>query len=747
MGRARAYRVFVSYLVSYLLILLVPVTVMTFLVYDVFLDKLQEETLLGNMNTLDKVRYAMDEQLKRVEDTTYQLMIEDNRLSQYRVSDEQGFKAWGMVREIKKYQKMNPFVQEIWLHYYGEETVYTSSSVYSVNLLSEVYQFADWTKEQMVKDLNTLSKQLIMPPAQDLRGQERYLRIAVPVLPNKNKPYATLVYLIKESSIHQLLSNYISTGGSTWVLDPNNRVITGLGNIEQFGPENISKLSASQLDEASQRITIGGKEQYLFIVKSEKTGWKYVTLLPVSHVLGKVEQAKTMFIYGIAAVLLIGCVIVFLGMRWNYGPIRLLKLETEHMFSPAEPMHELEIVRHALSSLTLQNRQLDEKVRTRDAAARKQLVLSLIKGDFASSEELRMYSDEMGLPIQGSLFRVVIVQLAQKFHERDRGDLSVHSLESFLPEHLQGLGMEHIEKNKYIFIMVTDEMDTDRFMALIFGFQESLRSAYHDAVTLGVGCECSLPEVSRSYLEANTAIGYCFLQGVDRVIDYKDIPSNPALDQYPFEDMESLGQSIRTGNGYRVEAILSSMIRFIREKQPPLIVARSLCLDIIRTVNRTWNELEFQDQSFNGYPDVFTLEQLDTIDDFEQLIKSLCFDLCEAFKSVQEEVGTGRSVDQMIEYIKENYKSCDFTLQNMALHFKIALPNLSQYFKDQTGVTLLDYTTSLRMEAAKQLLTEQDLPLKVIAEQVGYYNVSSFIRRFKQLVGVTPGEYRIQFKE
>ena len=62
--------------------------------------------------------------------------------------------------------------------------------------------------------------------------------------------------------------------------------------------------------------------------------------------------------------------------------------------------------------------------------------------------------------------------------------------------------------------------------------------------------------------------------------------------------------------------------------------------------------------------------------------------------------------------------------------------------RDRTGQTLLEYTTCMRMEKAKVILTSTKLQLKAVAEEVGYYNVSSFIRRFKQLVGVTPGEYR-----
>ena len=46
------------------------------------------------------------------------------------------------------------------------------------------------------------------------------------------------------------------------------------------------------------------------------------------------------------------------------------------------------------------------------------------------------------------------------------------------------------------------------------------------------------------------------------------------------------------------------------------------------------------------------------------------------------------------------------------------------------------------MEKAKELLMTTELSLKQIAATVGYSNVSSFIRRFKQLYGVTPGSYK-----
>ncbi|MCU7700954.1 helix-turn-helix domain-containing protein [Enterococcus gallinarum] len=42
----------------------------------------------------------------------------------------------------------------------------------------------------------------------------------------------------------------------------------------------------------------------------------------------------------------------------------------------------------------------------------------------------------------------------------------------------------------------------------------------------------------------------------------------------------------------------------------------------------------------------------------------------------------------------------------------------------------------------KQELVETDLPIKEIIRDNGYYDVSNYTRKFRTIVGVTPGQYR-----
>ena len=63
-------------------------------------------------------------------------------------------------------------------------------------------------------------------------------------------------------------------------------------------------------------------------------------------------------------------------------------------------------------------------------------------------------------------------------------------------------------------------------------------------------------------------------------------------------------------------------------------------------------------------------------------------------------------------------------------------------FKEITGKSVTDFTTSIRIERAKELLVSTDLPVREIAEIVGYDDQNYFSRRFLKAVGISPREYR-----
>lgn len=67
---------------------------------------------------------------------------------------------------------------------------------------------------------------------------------------------------------------------------------------------------------------------------------------------------------------------------------------------------------------------------------------------------------------------------------------------------------------------------------------------------------------------------------------------------------------------------------------------------------------------------------------------------------------------------------------------------LMRSFKRSTGMSILEYITSERLQMAKVLLLETDLPIKRVADAVGYGNYSYFTKLFKRNIGLAPQDFR-----
>ena len=92
-------------------------------------------------------------------------------------------------------------------------------------------------------------------------------------------------------------------------------------------------------------------------------------------------------------------------------------------------------------------------------------------------------------------------------------------------------------------------------------------------------------------------------------------------------------------------------------------------------------------------------------------------------------------------YLEDNYMF-DISLDSVGEILHISPAYLSAQFKKYQNMNFLDCLTELRINAAKELLTDPFRSSAEVASMVGYEDASYFARAFKKRTGETPTQYR-----
>lgn len=100
-------------------------------------------------------------------------------------------------------------------------------------------------------------------------------------------------------------------------------------------------------------------------------------------------------------------------------------------------------------------------------------------------------------------------------------------------------------------------------------------------------------------------------------------------------------------------------------------------------------------------------------------------------------------ISSAISFIVQNYDS-QFSMAELSQELGMSESKFSRFFRSATGNSFTEFVNRLRINKACQLLMETDRYITNVCHDVGFNNVANFNRRFLELKGMTPKEYRYQ---
>lgn len=711
---------FFKYLISYLLILLIPVLSINVQFSHRFIKAYKKEIQAQADADLVYLGQMIDAEMQTIATTADQMRMSMNFDRYHFVQNP--LQSYDYINQMAVYSTTNPLLNEIGIYLRGEEYMFINQSTCPVDLfLNNMYQFEKTSPEEMRNLLIHGDRRIVLPEQIiSIPGKkDSFLTILEPLYTDYETVRGMCLFFIRASDLEHFVNSRLDKYEAYF-------------SIEDM--DGALLFSANTMPEESYVFS-----QYC----SPQTGYIYTAYIPESlRFVEKISSINRELFLTTLLVFLVSGVVISILMRMNYSPIRKLKEKASllgNFHSKSSQENSLETISTTLDYLSNQNLYLTDKLKNSAAAIKSGRIYHLLTGHYRSREDFNMDTEDLNMGYINNRFFVAMVQVHGYVEDYDSLALCI---QKFLSQTMECFYTFTPEPDKIIFIQGIEEnfLIEDQVESVLQKLRTEIRQKFSLDITIGVGNSYSgTLSIPRSYLEAKSALDYRFVKGNGTVILYQTLQQQEHNTvSYPKHALEQLRNALDRRDRHKIHEWVCILADNMENKNLPLFAAKGICFDIIRIFMETATPL--QTLLPNGI-DTSDLMNMETVDDVIGLIQRLDWNVAEIPKDTEKE-NSDILLDNLKQYIRDNCLRCEFSIQETAEHFHMLLPNLSQFFKEKTGGNILDYSTQIRMQKAKELLANSELTLKDISQQVGYYNVSSFIRRFKQIEGMTPGDYR-----
>ncbi len=743
--------IFKRYLFSYLSILLIPIIIFSTIIFSKFIKSSEQAVLLNNTNVLYRIQKAIDTQILQLDTTAYQL-YHNSEIRAF-MFEEEPEKALKVSKELLRYNVVNQFVDEIFLYFRGDNFIYASAGSMSLDIFfNSMYKYCIWDTTDFENSLKE-SKQPFFRPSEEImiykyptsQAAGKFITYVYPLPSNFTRPIATILFLIPEKSIQDLISETAKTYNMmTIIVDRQNNVLSQVGTTGLSDNSEMLKIVLDKPGSFSDSISVNNTDFLVSKVVSPKSGFKYITLTPSLQAMNSVNALKKSLMFGIAIILILGFIIISYFMKINYNPIKLLKLFSEEKLRGKSSLNEIDTIYLTLERLSEDNSHLDNQLFKNKLIIKELLLKALLKGEIHNAVMFHKIGSNFGLakPYPYCLAAVLHIPGYSDLPDTKSYEI-LQNIEGFLNNNTVGFACNNMQKDQVSLILLTSHNNPDDILDNFSELMQSLKQKYTKNLVFCIGnIYDNIAKVNNSWYEAYITLDYCLATGNHHIFRYLCVCNSIEQTDYDFFSLlHNLEQSIEFDNS---DIVLCNVLKITEYTDKQLkkaylgkLLAYKLTLIQQRELKR-YAPLDTEDVLL----DALVLTELHTIESLKNYISNKFEQLVTHYK---EKPVSNQLISEVTAYIKNEYTNFDFSVKAIADSFDMSLASLSQYFREHTGITISQYITDLKLIKAKELLSSSNKSLKEVIKEIGYYDTSSFIRKFRKNFGMTPKEYRNQF--
>ncbi|MDQ0417129.1 two-component system response regulator YesN [Croceifilum oryzae] len=414
----------------------------------------------------------------------------------------------------------------------------------------------------------------------------------------------------------------------------------------------------------------------------------------------------------------------------------------DYLLKPSKVQVIVETIRTLCEEINQERSRLESQEETDN---RIQKVLPILESEFVS----RLLFDQIqaiDLEEMSNLMRVavhppasVIMVSIQSEEGQDQQDLSAKNLINEMQAELRGRDdmMVGSVSGHILPLLFFHRKGEERRQAI--KLMEHIRRISHRHprldIGLGVGsAKVGLDDLRISYQEALMACSDLGMGQGYRIRFYDDLSREQGEDDKRLRYERKLIEAIRNERWQDTKEIMFLLLSAIEQRQTPLEEAKQRLYGHFLLLIHLLDEMGVKEVPTNiflrgkSYMELWKearvkIEELDVA--YQRFQQNAQYDV----------------FDQVKKYIEEHFME-DLSLEQLAKLVQLSPFYLSKCFKEEFGISYVDYMTQCRISRAKEYIRQGGFSFKEIAYAVGYHDPNYFSRVFKKTCGFSPSQYR-----
>ncbi len=697
--------------------------------------------------------------------------LADGLVKQYFIPDaqatlEQKAERWRIPRILEQYQNITSnFIDSIFAYYPEDTLVYTSTGTLSPQLFFDtVFRYESYDLEfwQNLQASASQLRALEVDWVNNASGNDSRLVLPWVRVSKLNGQTAVVVINISVEQIVKTLEGGSVAEGTRYLIvgENGNTIWNGTGLAQDTPQWDVMWQMLEHQDHEPGMLNYVWLDDQRFLackVVTSQFNWQIYSLVPLEAMSGIASVIPRVLLWTCLILMLVIVALSLLFSKRIYRPITLMVDAVQHQSGGVlepEGKDEMELLRTGVDKLMESQMQYKQRLDQYSAEYLEYAFRLMISGSTPVNQQMLSQILEGQLSFHDPNYIVCCVCF--RFHSnyyRDHTDLEriniaekLRNILAYLLGDRMGCYVMEPRQNIYVCLINCQEQSQLLPDNQVFSRMKSLFSydrRYFD-VAVGIGgISYGVAGIRDSYHQAMAAVQGGNDQQFFQVHLYRNTMQHNLL-QFTMEDQLRLVNALKAGNRFQllsmVEELLERNTRLgISYEEYHYLYHQLIMLGAAYLSERGKSLSDLGQETFARS----VIAEMKIPEDpmvGKQLLLDFYSDILESCSSPFPQKSESL-VQTTQDFVQHNYAS-NLGLEQIADQMGVSVKYISRVFKQRTGKNLTDFIGEIRIQKAKELLTQTDQKVGDIAAAVGIENRTTFLRVFKKYEGISPIEYR-----